>query len=84
MGARRVKDSLKALKTNPEALFVLGYMFFPLFALIFAALGLFLILTGSKIMGLVLLLTLTQVFAFSSLWAVGTRKKLLAEEDKKP
>ena len=79
-----MKDSLKALKTHPEALFVLGYMFFPLFALIFAGLGLFLILTGSKIMGLVLLLTLTQVFAFSSLWAVGAHKKLLADEDKKP
>ena len=78
-----MKESLKALKTNPEALFILGYMFFPLFALIFAGLGFFLILTGSKIAGLILLLTLTQVFAFSSLWAVGARKKLLADDDKK-
>ena len=79
-----MKESLKALKTNPEALFVLGYMLFPLFALIFAGLGLFLILTGSKIMGLILLLTLTQVFAFSSLWAVGARKKLQAEGETGP
>lgn len=76
-----MKNSIKALKTSPEALFVLGYMLFPLFALIFAGLGLFMILTGSKIMGLVLLLTLTQVFAFGSLWAVGARKKVLAEEE---
>lgn len=74
-----MKEALKALKTNPEALFVLGYMLFPLFALIFAGLGLFLVLTGSKILGLILLLTLTQVFAFSSLWAVGARKRLLAQ-----
>lgn len=79
-----MKDSIKALRTHPEALFVLGYMLFPLFALIFAGLGLFLILTGSKIMGLVLLLTLTQVFAFGSLWAVGARKKLLTEGETSP
>lgn len=79
-----MKESLKALRTSPEGLFILGYMFFPLFALIFAGLGLFMILTGSKIIGLVLLLTLTQAFAFGSLWAVGARKKLLAEGEKKP
>lgn len=76
-----MKDSIKALKTNPEALFVLGYMLFPLFALVFAGLGFFLILTGSKIVGLILLLTITQVFAFGSLKAVATRKRLLAEQD---
>ena len=76
-----MKGSIKALKTNPEALFVLGYMLFPLFALVFAGLGLFLILTGSKIVGLILILTITQLFAFGSLKAVGTRKRLLAEQD---
>lgn len=76
-----MKEAIKALKTSPEALFVLGYMLFPLFALIFAGLGLFLVLTGSKIMGLVLLLVFTQIFAFGSLKLVGMRKALLAEQD---
>ena len=77
-----MKEGIKALKTNPEALFVLGYMLLPLFALVFAGLGLFLIITGSKIVGLILILTITQLFAFGSLKAVGTRKRLLAEQNK--
>lgn len=79
-----MKDAIKALKTSPEGLFVLGYMFFPLFALIFAGLGLFMVLTGSKIMGLVLLLVFTQIFAFGSLKLVGMRKSLLAAQGEKP
>ncbi|QXQ09318.1 NF038396 family protein [Paeniglutamicibacter sp. Y32M11] len=79
-----MKDAIKALKTSPEGLFVLGYMLFPLFALIFAGLGLFMVLTGSKIMGLVLLLVFTQIFAFGSLKLVGMRKALLAGQGEKP
>ncbi|MFI8412993.1 NF038396 family protein [Paeniglutamicibacter gangotriensis] len=79
-----MKDAIHTLKTSPEGLFVLGYMLFPLFALIFAGLGLFMVLTGSKIMGLVLLLVFTQIFAFGSLKLVGMRKALLAEEGENP
>ncbi|UUX58034.1 NF038396 family protein [Glutamicibacter halophytocola] len=75
-----MKKYLGELKQHPEALFVLGYMLFPLLALVVAALGLFMVLGGHKIFGLVLLLVPAQIFIFSAVWAINNRKRLLEEK----
>ncbi|GER21550.1 hypothetical protein NCCP1664_00470 [Zafaria cholistanensis] len=72
-----MKEAFKALANRPEPLFVIGYMLCPLLALICAALGLWMILTGQKAGGLVVLLVVTQAFTFTSLWAIGRRRRLL-------
>lgn len=75
-----LKAALKAAMNRQEPLFLLGYMLFPLLALIFAALGLWMILTDQKIGGLIVLLVVTQVFAFGSIWAIGRRRKVMEAE----
>ena len=79
-----MKEAFRALANRPEPLFVIGYMLCPLLALICAALGLWMILTGQKIGGLVVLLVVTQAFTFSALWAIGRRRRLLAAGDGGP
>ncbi|GAB3758048.1 hypothetical protein GCM10027591_07220 [Zhihengliuella somnathii] len=80
-----LKAALTAAMNRQEPLFLLGYMLFPLLALIFAALGLWMILTGQKVGGLIVLLVVTQVFAFGSIWAIGRRRKVMeAEADGEP
>ncbi|MGG5170917.1 NF038396 family protein [Pseudarthrobacter sp. J1738] len=65
---------------RPEALFVLGYMLLPLFALLSAIVGLTMILSGQKIIGAIVLVILTQVFVFGSMWALRTRKRVVLLE----
>ncbi len=67
---------------RPETLFVLGYMLLPLLALLSAIVGLTMILGGNKIAGAIVLVIVTQVFAFGAVWALRRRKSaLLAEPD---
>ncbi|WP_418907123.1 NF038396 family protein [Glutamicibacter endophyticus] len=75
-----MKDSFDALKKHPEALFVIGYMLFPLLALVAAVLGFFLVLGGHKIFGLIMLLVPTQLFIFGAYWAIKNRKALLENQ----
>ena len=75
-----MKKYIGELKTHPEAFFVLGYMLFPLLALVVAALGFFMVLGGHKIFGLILLLVPAQIFIFSAVWAINNRKRLLEEK----
>ncbi|WP_404286299.1 NF038396 family protein [Glutamicibacter arilaitensis] len=75
-----MKKYLGELKRHSEALFILGYMLFPLLALVVAGLGFFMVLSGSKVFGLIMLLVPTQLFIFGAMWAINNRKKLLEEK----
>lgn len=65
---------------KPETLFVLGYMLLPLLALLSAIVGLTMILGGNKIAGIIVLVVVTQVFAFGAFFALRARKNALLEE----
>jgi hypothetical protein len=68
---------------KPETLFVLGYMLLPLFALLSAIVGLTMILGGNKIAGAIVLVVVTQVFAFGAFFALRARKAAVVEESKR-
>jgi hypothetical protein len=65
---------------KPETLFVLGYMLLPLLALLSAIVGLTMILGGPKIVGVIVLVVVTQVFAFGAVFALRKRKSALLPE----
>jgi hypothetical protein len=65
---------------KPETLFVLGYMLLPLLALLSAIVGLTMILGGNKIAGIIVLVVVTQVFAFGAFFALRARKAAVLEE----
>ncbi|RAX47102.1 hypothetical protein DQ354_02570 [Arthrobacter sp. AQ5-06] len=65
---------------KPETLFVLGYMLLPLLALLSAIVGLTMILGGNKIAGAIVLVVVTQVFAFGAFYALRARKQAVLEE----
>jgi hypothetical protein len=65
---------------KPETLFVLGYMLLPLLALLSAIVGLTMILGGNKIPGIIVLVVVTQVFAFGAFFALRARRNALLEE----
>lgn len=75
-----MKEAFKELTTKPEPLFALGFMLFPLLGLICAALGLWMILTGAVIAGLIVLFTITQAFALGAFWAINRRARLLSDQ----
>ena len=68
---------------KPETLFVLGYMLLPLLALLSAIVGLTMILGGNKIAGAIVLVVVTQVFAFGAFFALRARKAAMLEESKR-
>jgi hypothetical protein len=65
---------------KPETLFVLGYMLLPLLALLSAIVGLTMILGGNKIVGAIVLVVVTQAFAFGAFYALRKRKHALLTE----
>jgi F0F1-type ATP synthase membrane subunit a len=65
---------------KPETLFVLGYMLLPLLALLSAIVGLTMILGGNKIAGAIVLVVVTQVFAFGAFYALRARKAAVMED----
>ena len=65
---------------KPETLFVLGYMLLPLLALLSAIVGLTMILGGNKIAGAIVLVVVTQVFAFGAFFALRARKAAVLED----
>ena len=69
---------------KPETLFVLGYMLLPLLALLSAIVGLTMILGGNKIAGIIVLVVVTQVFAFGAFFALRARKNALLQEPEGP
>lgn len=68
---------------KPETLFVLGYMLLPLLALLSAIVGLTMILGGNKIAGAIVLVVVTQVFAFGAFHALRLRKAAVLEESER-
>jgi F0F1-type ATP synthase membrane subunit a len=68
---------------KPETLFVLGYMLLPLLALLSAIVGLTMILGGNKIAGAIVLVVVTQVFAFGAFYTLRLRKAAVLEESKR-
>lgn len=68
---------------KPETLFVLGYMLLPLLALLSAIVGLTMILGGNKIAGAIVLVVVTQVFAFGAFFALRARKAAVVEESRR-
>ena len=69
---------------KPETLFVLGYMLLPLLALLSAIVGLTMILGGNKIAGAIVLVVVTQLFAFGAFFALRARKAaMLAESERR-
>ena len=65
---------------KPETLFVLGYMLLPLLALLSAIVGLTMIVGGNKIAGIIVLVVVTQVFAFGAFYALRLRKAAVLQE----
>ena len=65
---------------KPETLFVLGYMLLPLLALLSAIVGLTMIVGGNKIAGIIVLVVVTQVFAFGAFFALRARKAAVLAE----
>ncbi|WP_120523185.1 NF038396 family protein [Arthrobacter celericrescens] len=65
---------------KPETLFVLGYMLLPLLALVSAIVGLTMILGGNKIVGIIVLVVVTQVFTFGAFFALRARKAALLQD----
>ncbi|MCA4132882.1 NF038396 family protein [Arthrobacter sp. M4] len=70
--------------TKSETLFVLGYMLLPLLALLSAVVGLLMILGGDKILGAIVLVVVTQAFAFGAYFALKRRKAAVLEEQATP
>ena len=68
---------------KPETLFVLGYMLLPLLGLLSAIVGLTMILCGNKIAGAIVLVVVTQVFAFGAFYALRLRKAAVLAETKR-
>lgn len=70
---------MKDLTRRPETLFLFGYMLLPLLALVCVAAGVWSVLIGNKVLGIVLIVVLTQVFVWGSVWMISRRKKLIEE-----
>jgi F0F1-type ATP synthase membrane subunit a len=68
---------------KPETLFVLGYMLLPLLALLSAIVGLTMILGGNKIAGAIVLVVVTQAFAFGAFFALRAREAAVLEESER-
>jgi F0F1-type ATP synthase membrane subunit a len=68
---------------KPETLFVLGYMLLPLLALLSAIVGLTMILGGNKIAGAIVLVIVTQAFAFGAFFALRARKADVLEDSER-
>lgn len=69
---------------KPETLFFLGYMLLPLLALLSAVIGLTTILNGNKVAGIIVLVVVTQVFAFGAFFALRARKAALLLPESRP
>lgn len=70
---------MKDLTRRPETLFLLGYMLFPLLALVTVAAGVWSVMIDRTALGVVLIVVVAQVFVFGALWCVNRRTKLIRE-----
>ncbi len=72
---------MKDLTRRPETLFLFGYMLLPLLALVSVAAGVWSVIIGNRILGIILIVVVTQLFVWGSIWMIGKRKRLLEELD---
>lgn len=67
-----------SLGQRQETWFLLGYMLLPILGLVAVAMGIWSIIIGHKILGVVLIVIVTQVFVWGAVYSIGRRKKLVA------
>lgn len=71
---------MKDLINQPEPLFLLGYMLFPILALVCAGLALTLIFSGSAAAGIALFAVM-QFFTLGAFWLMARRRRILADRN---
>lgn len=74
-----VSEDLVLGTPRPELHFLLGYMLFPVLALASAAAGVWAVIVGNKIAGVILLVVVVQAFVWAAVRSISIRKKLVAE-----
>lgn len=67
----------KSLSQRQETWFLLGYMLLPILGLVSVAMGIWSVIIDHKILGIILIVIVTQVFVWGAVFAIGKRKKLL-------
>lgn len=68
---------MNKISQRPETLFLFGYMLFPLLGLVTVAAGVWSVIIGNKVLGIVLIVVVSQLFVWGSIWMIGRRKKLI-------
>ncbi|MGO3152921.1 MAG: NF038396 family protein [Galactobacter sp.] len=68
------------LAQRQETWFLLGYMLLPILGLVSVAMGIWSIIIDRKILGVILIVVVTQVFVWGAVYAIGKRKKLLDQD----
>lgn len=69
---------MNPISQRQETYFLLGYMLLPLLGLVSVAMGIWSIVIGHRILGVVLIVVLTQVFVWGAVWCIGKRRRLMA------
>ncbi|MDR2257040.1 MAG: NF038396 family protein [Arthrobacter sp.] len=72
---------MKDLTRRPETLFLFGYMLLPLLSLVCVAAGVWSVIIGKTALGVVLIVVVTQLFVWGSIWMISRRTRLLKEAD---
>lgn len=70
---------MNSLRGRQETYFLLGYMLLPILGLVCVAMGIWSIVIGHRILGVLLIVLLTQAFVWGAVWCIGKRRRLLAD-----
>jgi hypothetical protein len=68
------------LSQRQETWFLLGYMLLPILGLVAVAMGIWSIVIGHKILGIILIVIVTQIFVWGAVYSIGKRKRLLERD----
>jgi len=68
---------MKDLTRRPETLFLFGYMLLPILGLASVVAGVWSVVIGHKILGIVLIVILTQAFVWGAVWCIQARRRLI-------
>lgn len=68
------------LSQRQETWFLLGYMLLPILGLVTVAMGIWSIVIGHKILGIILIVIVTQIFVWGAVYSIGKRKRLLEHD----
>jgi hypothetical protein len=69
-----------SLSQRQETWFLLGYMLLPILGLVSVAMGIWSVVIGHKILGVILIVVVTQLFVWGAVYSIGRRKKLLERD----